>query len=205
MNPNLPPFREEIQLPNMVTQAKGDSVKNTKPFEVTNPNNPDYFRERVDNFMFGRLNNCREDEVAVPDWLYEGIMYQISPLVDSIAQQRLVQGFTSEDLRSFMGMKVHQVLRRRQFDLRKAPGPFFKAVFNNMFNDLNKMKDNALKGDFSADCLDFRSDFPDDMQAVFDETPQVPDLGHASQILDGLLSDADSEEEMKRIFSMFFE
>lgn len=124
--------------------------------------------ERVEHIFVERLNAKRDDDIDVPYEQFQALSDRLDHLISSIARERLVQGFTAEDMESFMMLKLHQVLRRGQYDPTRDPKKFFPFVFNNLINDINRCKNRALKhcdADALHDCvsLDPSHDRPTEM------------------------------------------
>lgn len=108
-------------------------------------------RDRVEDIMVNRF--LLDKELPLTDSTFSYIINRIDPIMLNIANTRKILGFTNEDLYSLMYMQVHQTLRRGMYDPRENPCSFFSAVFNNMFNDMNRRKEVALK-EFDPDPLD---------------------------------------------------
>lgn len=133
--------------------AKG--INQLGHMKTTQPSKNETYRERVERIMIDRF--MLDSDQTISDEAYKLVMSIIdNPLDDEhegsllwqIANSRKVQGFTNEDLYSLMCMQVHQVLRRGMYDPvhpKHNIFGFFKVVFNQMINDLNRRKDVALK------------------------------------------------------------
>lgn len=101
--------------------------------------------DKVEKVIVNRLTTSLPTDIEVSDMEYSNLMCQIEDLITSTAKHRLVHGFTSEDLESFLVMKVYQVMKRGQYDPTKPAKPYFARVFRNLINDINRCKDRALK------------------------------------------------------------
>jgi hypothetical protein len=112
------------------------------PFLIEMP----LLRNRVEDVLFNRLTQLRDDDLEVTQSDFDARYRQLEGLIRSIAMQRLVTGFTSDDLESFMLLKLHQTMRRNLYDPEKAKKmrSFYSVTFNNLINDLNRCKNRAI-------------------------------------------------------------
>lgn len=96
--------------------------------------------------MVKRLLRKNKTDKKVEDQDYEELMKKVKNSIKYFSTKRTVLGFTPQDMESFMGMKVHQILRRGLYDAEKGHWRFFNKVFNNLINDVNRCKDDYLAG-----------------------------------------------------------
>jgi len=119
-----------------------------------------YFREKVEAVMIKNLCRKKKTDREVSDQEYLELMVRIENIIDYFAKERKVQGFTPEDMESFMGLKVHQILRRNLYDQNRGYYKFFNKVFYHLINDINKCKNNHLK-ECDEDAIDNNLTFDD--------------------------------------------
>jgi len=112
-----------------------------------------YFREEVERIIVERLCDREKDKKEVKEEEFNVIIKKLNSLMNYFARERKVQGFTDDDFRSFMVLKLHQVLRRDIYDENKSHYRFFIKVFNNLITDINRTKDRYLKH-MDADGID---------------------------------------------------
>ena len=118
-----------------------------------------YFREYVEQIMVHRLIKPCENEVEVDDVLFQELSKELQKIINSMAKYRNIMGFTCEDLESFMYLKLHQLLRQQKCNFatpysHKQVYPFFRASFNNLLNDINRMTQRAISAGMSRDAMD---------------------------------------------------
>ena len=104
-----------------------------------------YFREKVEEVIIKRLTKKNKTDKEISDKEFNQTLENIGSLVNYFARERKIMGFTDDDLKSFMHLKIHQVLRRGQYNPKKSRFRFFVRVFNNLFNDINRCKNAYLK------------------------------------------------------------
>ena len=126
--------------------------------------------DRVEQGIIKRLTKVMPKDSAVSQRDYDAIISQVEGVIINISRERIVMGFTPEDLESFMKMKVYQVLSRKQYDYKRPAKTYFQFIFKNLVNDINRGKDSALKEcdvDALSDCLDLNKikgqDFLDEL------------------------------------------
>jgi hypothetical protein len=103
------------------------------------------FREYVEETIINRLLDKSKDRKEIPEAEFRIFLMRLNSLMRYFARERKIMGFTEEDLFSFMVIKLHQVLRRGQYDEKKSQYRFFIKTFNNLFNDINRIKDRFYK------------------------------------------------------------
>jgi hypothetical protein len=103
-----------------------------------------YFRDHVEEIIIRRLLDHSRDKKEVSNIEFDKIVCQLRLMMEAMAKQRKILGFTSEDLYSFEIMKLHQILRRNQYNPIKSHHRLFIIAFNNLFNDINRLKNNAF-------------------------------------------------------------
>lgn len=113
-----------------------------------------HFREKVEEIMIKRLCRRTPQDAKIPDQAFKQLTKRLESMINWLARDRKILGFTEEDLRSFMLLKLHQVLRRRLYDDKQSQYRFFIKVFNNLFNDINRCKNEYLKNENNKDALD---------------------------------------------------
>ena len=97
-------------------------------------------RDRVEPVLFNRLVTHTE----VSQDTFNDMMAQLGGLIHNIAHERLVTGFTVEDMESYMTLKVYQILAKKQYDPdRNKAISYFATAFTNLINDLNRCKNRA--------------------------------------------------------------
>lgn len=104
-----------------------------------------YFRDRVEEMMIVRLCKQTDTDKEVTNEEFNELTHRLDSMIKWIARSRKITGFTDDDFKSFMYLKVHQILRRDLYDPKKSHYRFFIKVFNNLFNDINRCKDRAIK------------------------------------------------------------
>lgn len=117
-------------------------------------------RDRVERVITTGLNKTKPDDKEVTYLDYMTVVTQVEGIIHNMSHERIVMGFTPEDLESFMEMKIHQVLRRGQYDFNRSAKSYFQFVFRNLINDINKCKDSAVKScdlDAMVDCVDLNN------------------------------------------------
>lgn len=113
-----------------------------------------HYRDHVEKVMTHRLLFRRDQDSSVGREEYIRIWNNLQPTVSRVLRRRWVAGFSHEDLRYFMGLKVYQVLQRGGYDARKPLHNFFYASFMRMIADIERLKRYCLKVGYSADPLD---------------------------------------------------
>jgi hypothetical protein len=97
-------------------------------------------RDRVEPVIFNRLVTHTE----VSQDTFNNMMAQLGGLIHNIARERLVTGFTVEDMESYMTLKVYQILARKLYDPERHKAiSYFATAFTNLINDLNRCKNRA--------------------------------------------------------------
>lgn len=99
------------------------------------------FRDRVEDIMISRF--LIDSDKSISDESFNDIIGKINDLMYSMSSARHIQGFTPEDLYSFMFMQAHQVLRRGRYDNTREPNAFFKAVFTRMLTDIERRSETS--------------------------------------------------------------
>jgi hypothetical protein len=111
-------------------------------------------REYVETMIVNRLNKQKPDDREVGYLEYCSVMGAIEGYINSTAKNVIIPGFTAEDLESFMGMKVHQILRRGQYDHDRKPHALFSRAFKNLLADIVRMRKKAIENGMEEDILD---------------------------------------------------
>lgn len=111
-------------------------------------------REYVDIVITSQLIRPKPNDKIVPNDEFHALIAHLEPTIYKVANDRFIPGFTSEDLESFMHMKVHQVLRRGKYDPARPARPFFQVTFNFLLNDINRMRNKAIADCMRQDALD---------------------------------------------------
>jgi hypothetical protein len=125
------------------------------PFLIEKP----LLRNRVEDVIFNRLTKTLPDDLEVSFSEFDELYNKVAGVIHNISHERLITGFTREDLESFMLLKLHQMMRRGQYNPAKNPGKltsFYAVAFNNLITDLNRCKNRALNkcdSDALYDCL----------------------------------------------------
>ncbi|MHA1591191.1 MAG: hypothetical protein ACTSUP_01645 [Candidatus Heimdallarchaeaceae archaeon] len=126
-------------------------------------------REYVEIMTCRRLNRHLPDDREVPIDEFNALWNRISTLVNSLSHNTKIRGFSTDDLRGFFAMKVHQTLRRNQYNKNLPPFGFYKTNFDNLLKNLNRELNNTEnKLRKSEDLLDFITD-----SNVFEEFHQI--------------------------------
>ena len=113
-----------------------------------------YHRERVEKIILSRLLSKDGDVRKVPDTEFNGLLTQLNFLLKYCSRERKIMGFTSDDLYSFLVLKLHQILRRDQFNEKLGKRQFFFKSFNNFLNDVERLKNRTIKKNFDKDAID---------------------------------------------------
>ena len=128
----------------MLTDAEArDLIWKEFPFLVERP----LLRDRVEKVFVNRLTKKLPTDKDISAIEFNEKYNQLHYLINSIARERLVYGFTKEDMESFMLLKLHQIMRRGLYDPQKNPGKetsFYAVAFNNLINDINRCKNRAI-------------------------------------------------------------
>jgi hypothetical protein len=119
-----------------------------------------YFRDKVDKIIVERLCDRGKDIIEVKEEDFNQLSANLTPLINYFARERKVQGFTEEDFKSFMFLKLHQVLRRGLYDAKRSRYRFFIKTFNNLITDINRVKNKWIK-EMDEDALDTCCAFAD--------------------------------------------
>ena len=135
--------RTYIEVEMLTEEEARDLIWREFPFLVERP----LLRDRVEKVFVNRLTKKLPTDKEVPVHVFNEKYEQLHYLINSIARERLVYGFTKEDMESFMLLKLHQILRRGLYDPKKNPGKettFYAVAFNNLINDINRCKNRAI-------------------------------------------------------------
>lgn len=122
-------------------------------------------REHVENTILKRLT--REKPGDLQDWEVEAQFTSLYPAfevaMDKVLRRFTIPQFDDDDLRVFMLMKAHQILKRRKYDESRNPYAFFYTAFSNLMLDILTYQSAAKYESLGHDVLDIR------MTYVFDE------------------------------------
>lgn len=105
----------------------------------------------IEESMLRRLSDRSKDVQMVSPQEFSHIMASMDDMLDKLAARTKVPGVTSEDLKSLYGMKVHQTLRRGNYDRTRNPRTFFYQVLSNMNRDMNRLVGVAERQQLDAD------------------------------------------------------
>ena len=112
-----------------------------------------YFREKVEYIVIKRLCSKTKDKKVVSDEEFNHLKGQLDPVMHQLANERRIEGFSQEDLYSFLLLKLHQLLRRNQYDGRPKFHRYFYRVFTHFLNDVERLK-NRYSKIYDRDALD---------------------------------------------------
>ena len=109
-------------------------------------------REYVELMTINRLSD--KGGRTVPSEEFQAMITKIDDLIESTSRRSDITGFTQEDIKSFFGMKVHQALRRGEYNCKRNPHSYFATVFSNMLHNLHRDMERSRKNLMSEDALD---------------------------------------------------
>ena len=102
-------------------------------------------KEYVEISITRRLNKRFPNDLLVEDKVFLDLMQDLDNLINYVSTRNHIMGFLPEDIESFLGMKVHQSLRRGLYDFKRPHYGLYKTSFNNLLRDIVKTKKSVLK------------------------------------------------------------
>ena len=116
-------------------------------------------REYVEIMTCKRLNRELPTDKEVNTDEFNELWNKLDNLTGSLSKNTRIKGFSDDDLKGFFAMKVHQTLRRGQFDRKRPPFGFYAKSFNLLLRNINRNVNNAEKKLHSQpDLLDLITD-----------------------------------------------
>ena len=111
-------------------------------------------REHIEKMMINRLLRETPVDNHVDNSLFDQVIHDMDKMIENILNETKIPGFTSDDLRGFLFLKTHQMLRRGQWDQTRLPFGIFSISYRNLIRDIIRMRERAIKNGLDEDCLD---------------------------------------------------
>lgn len=118
-----------------------------------------HFRQHVDTVILHRLLRETREGVKVDEQELGRYLAIAENVAKEILRKRWVGGYTQEDLLSFFRLKVLQICQRSLLARHRRPESYFYAAFYNLLNDIERVKQQALRIGYDEDGLDHPANF----------------------------------------------
>jgi DNA-directed RNA polymerase specialized sigma24 family protein len=95
-------------------------------------------REYVEDMILARLTRTRTTDLpdSIVEHQFKAALPGIEIVISKILRKTSIRSFSDEDLRSFMLLKAHQMLRQGKWDRRKSVHSLFYTAFSNLMYDI---------------------------------------------------------------------
>lgn len=112
-------------------------------------------REHIEQMMISRLLRKTPVDNPVDNSLFDQVIHDMDRMITNILNETHIPGFTEDDLRGFIELKTHQMLRQNKWDQTRRPFGIFSISYRNLIRDILRMRERALRNGMEEDGLDY--------------------------------------------------